>query len=565
VIPSSLFQYAAFVLCVALLAWPLGAYIERVFAHEKTFLDRLLLPIEGALHRALGVDPHQEMTWKEYASAFIVFSACGCVLVYALLRLQRFFPGYDTAAITTPMAPDLAFNTAVSFATTTTWQAYAGETTMSSWSQLVALMSQNFLAGAAGLSVGIAFLRGLAREKSTSLGNFWSDLVRSLMWILLPLSLFGAVILVWQGVPTTFAATARISTLEGSSQSIAQGPVAPFEIIKNLGSNGGGFFNANGAHPYEVPTPLANFVLLLAIVAIPAALTHTFGRMVGRPRQGWVLFWVMMTILVAGLAVCHRAESSGSAALRAAGLPRGPNLEGKETRFGVGGSVLAAVATSNGATGSYNSMHDSYTPIGGMVTLFNMLLGEIAFGGLGTGIMSLLLTGFLGLFAAGLMVGRTPECVGKTIGATEMKLVLVYALAAPLAILIPTAIAVRVPAGLAALTTNQGAHGYTEILVAFASCFANNGQSFAGLSTNSSFYNVVTAVVMIVGRFGLTVPALALAGRFAAQGRRPMTAGTLATDSVLFGLVLVATALVVGALSYLPALCLGPLAEHLGT
>jgi len=561
-LPSSL-QYGAFLLCVALLVRPLGAYLDRVFARGPTLLDRLLLPLEAALHRALRVDPLEEMTWGEYASAFIVFSGCGCLVAYALLRLQSVFPGYDAAALTTSMTPALAFNTAVSFATTTTWQAYAGETTMTPWTQIVVLMTQNFLAGAAGLAIGIAFFRGFAREKAAGLGNFWSDLVRGVLWVLLPLSVLGALFLSWQGVPTTLLSFRRVATLEGVSQVIALGPVAPFEIIKNVGTNGGGFFNANGAHPFEVPTPLVNFVLLLSIVAIPAALTHTFGRMLGRPRLGWVLFGVMVALFAAGLVVCHRAEARGSVALRAAGLTAGtPNLEGKEVRFGVGSSVLGAVTTSNGATGSTNSMHDSFTPIGGMVPLFNMLMGEIVFGGLGTGIMSLLLVGFLGLFAAGLMVGRTPEYAGKTIGATEMKLIMLYALAAPVAILIPTAIAVRVPAGLAGLTTNTGPHGYTEILFAFASCFANNGQSFAGLSANSLFYNVATAVAMMMGRFGLAVPALALAGRFGAQGRRPATAGTLPTDSLLFGFVVIATALVVGALCYLPALCLGPIAEQ---
>ena len=434
----NLLQDVAFLLCVVLLAEPLGAYMERVFERKPTFPDRVLVPVESFLHRTLGVDPNEEMSWSEYALAFTLFSACGCLLVYGLLRLQRFFPWYVASAMTTPMTPDLAFNTAVSFSTTATWQAYAGETTMSPWSQLVALASQNFLAGAAGLSVGMAFLRGLAREKSRGLGNFWSDLVRSVLWILLPLSLAGAVFLAAQGVPANVRPPVHVRTLEGATQIVSQGLVAPFEIIKNLGTNGGGYFNANGAHPYEAPTPLANFVLLLSITAIPAALTHTFGRMLGRPRQGRVLFWVMTAIFAAGLVVCQVAEARGSLALQTAGLRDAPNLEGKETRFGVGASVLGTVATSNGATGSSNSMLDSSTPIGGLVPLFNMLLGEVAFGGLGTGIMGLLLVGFLGLFAAGLMVGKTPEYAGKTIGVTEMKLVMLPLLAAPLAILIPT-------------------------------------------------------------------------------------------------------------------------------
>jgi len=561
---GGIIQDAAFLLCVAVLVRPLGVYMANVFERKRTPLDRLLRPLETAIHRAAGVDPESEMTWSEYATAFIAFSLVGTLLAYGLLRLQRFFPWYDSSQITTPMTPSLAFNTALSFSTTTTWQAYPGETTMSYWSQTVALAAQNFLAGAAGLSIGVAFIRGLTREKSGGLGNFWADLVRPALWVLLPLSLVGAAFLVWQGVPVNVHPYARVETLEGVPQIIPGGPVAPFEIIKNLGTNGGGFFNANGSHPYETPTPLANFVLLLAIACLPAAFTHTFGRMTNRPRQGWLLFWVMAAIFAAGLATCRRAEAAGSPALRKAGLEHSANLEGKEVRFGLDGSVLAAVTTSNGATGSSNSSNDSYTALGGMVLLVNMLLGEIAFGGLGTGLISLLLVGFLGLFAAGLMVGKTPEYAGKTIGVTEMKLVTLYMLAAPLAILIPSALAACVPAGLAGLTTNKGPHAFTEILFAFTSCFANNGQAFAGLSTNSGFYNVATAIVLMIGRFGLTVPALALGGRFAAQGRRPQTAGTLPTDSFPFAFLLVATALVVGALTYFPALCLGPIAEQLG-
>jgi len=558
-----LLQDGVFLLCVSLLVRPAGGYMARVFERKPTFLDRFLRPSEAALHRLMRVAPEQEMTWGEYASAFIVFSLCGTVFVYGLLRLQRFFPWHDAERITTSMTPDLAFNTAVSFATTTTWQAYAGETTLSNWSQLVALASQNFLAGAAGLSVAIAFLRGLTREKSAGLGNFWVDLVRAVLWILLPLSLLGSLLLVWQGVPVTFRSTTALSTLEGRAQVLVTGPVAPFEIIKNLGTNGGGFFNANGGHPYEAPTPLANSFHMLAIAVLPASLTYTFGRLLGRPRHGWVLYGVMVALFIAGLAVCHRAETAGSPALRRAGLELSGNLEGKEVRFGLEGSVLATVTTSNGATGSTNSGLDSYTPIGGMVPLVNMLLGEIAFGGLGTGLVGLLLVAFLGLFAAGLMVGKTPEYAGKTIGQTEMKLVMLYTLASPLAVLVPTALAVRTPAGLSALTTNTGTHGFTEILFAFTSCFANNGQTFAGLAANSIFYNAATVIAMMIGRFGLAVPALALAGRFAAQGRRPETAGTFPTDSFLFALVVLGTALIVGALTFFPALCLGPIAEQL--
>jgi K+-transporting ATPase ATPase A chain len=559
----ALVQDLAFLIAVVVLVRPLGGYMARVFTREQTLLDPVLLPVERILHRTLGVDPETEMTWSEYALSFLVFSLCATLLVYALLRLQRFLPFYEAARVTTPMTPDLAFNTAVSFSTTTTWQAYAGETTMSPFSQVAALASQNFLGGAAGLSVGVAFIRGLARRKSSYLGNFWVDLVRSTLWVLLPLALLSALVLVWQGVPANFHPYAEARTLEDRRQVIPQGPVAALEGIKNLSTNGEGYFNANSAHPYEAPTPLANFLLLLAIAAVPASLTRTFGLMLGRPRHGRILLWAMLALFIAALVVCHQAESTGSPALARAGLAHAANLEGKETRFGVGGSALAAVMTSGGASGSFNSMHDSFTAVGGLIPLFNMLLGEIAFGGLGFGLTSLLLVAFLGLFAGGLMVGKTPEYAGKVIGAPEMKLVMLYTLAAPLAILIPTAVAVRVPAGLAGLTVNSGPHGFTEVLFAFASCFANNGQTFAGLSANSVFYNVATAISMMVGRFGLAVPVLALAGRFALQGRRPQTAGTLRTDSFVFALLLVATAVFVGALSYFPAVCLGPLAEHL--
>ncbi len=436
---------------------------------------------------------------------------------------------------------------------------------------MVGLAAQNFLAGAAGLAVGIAFLRGLVRTKSAGIGNFWVDLVRSILWILLPISLVGALLLVWQGVPANFDPYTRAITLEGRPQAIAQGPVAPLEIIKNLGTNGGGFFNANGAHPFENPTPLANFLEMLSIAAIPAALPYTFGRMLDRTRQGWVLFGVMVFLFAVGLVLCHAAEQGGNPRVaRAGGVERsatasqpGGNMEGKEVRFGVGGSVLAAITTSNGSAGSTNSSHDSYTPVGGLVLLFNMLMGELIFGGLGAGLYSILVMAFIGLFAAGLMVGKTPEFAGKVIASGEIKLITLYTLAAPAFVLIPTAVAVALPAGLAGLTTNSGPHGFSEILYAFTTCFANNGQAFAGLSANSPFYNLTTALAMLAGRFALAIPALALAGRFARQGRRPMTAGTLPTDSFAFALVLIGTTLVVGGLSYLPALALGPIVEHL--
>ncbi|MBC7911879.1 MAG: potassium-transporting ATPase subunit KdpA [Pyrinomonadaceae bacterium] len=565
---ASLLQYGLFLLVVIALVKPIGGYMARVFEREKTFLDFLLRPLERLIYKLTGVDAEQEMNWKQYATAFVVFSFTGMVLLYLLLRLQYVLPYFNLTSsfLTTPLTPDLAMNTAISFSTTTTWQAYGGETTLSYFSQMIGLTVQNFLAGAGGLAVGVAFIRGLAREETDALGNFWVDLVRALLWVLLPLSLVGGVLLVSQGVLMNFSSYTGATTLDGGLQTIAQGPVAALEIIKNLGTNGGGFFNANGAHPFENPTPLANFIEMLAIALLPAAFTYTFGRMIGRPRQGWILLKAMVFLFVVGLLLCGWFEQRGNPAMRRAINEPSvtmPNMEGKEVRFGVGGSVLAAITTSNGATGSYNSMHDSYTPLGGGVPLINMLLGEIVFGGLGTGLYSIIMVALVGLFLAGLMIGRTPEYLGKKIGIPEIKLIMLYTLAAPAAILALTALAVVTTAGLAGLTTNDGAHGFTEIIYAYTSAVANNGQNFAGLSANSIFYNVTTAIAMIIGRFGLAIPALALAGHFAMQRRRPVTMGTLPTDSTAFGVLLVGAALIVGGLSYFPALALGPILEHL--
>jgi len=432
---SALLQYAAFLLAVTLLVKPVGRYLARVFSGQRTMLDPLLRPVERLIYRLTGVQPQLELTWQQYAGAFVVFGMVGTLLLYAILRLQQFFPWFYPAYMTTPMTPDLAMNTAVSFATTTTWQAYSGETTMSYFSQIVGLTVQNFLAGAAGLAVGVAFVRGMARDRTSTLGNFWVDLVRSILWVLLPLSIVGALLLTWQGVPMNFHPYTQATTLDGARQNIAQGPVAALEIIKNLGTNGGGFFNANGAHPYENPTPLANFIEMLAIAVLPAAFTHTYGLMVSRPRHGWVLYQVMVFLFTVGLLICGWAEQHGNPLLprsistQASTAQAGGNMEGKEVRFGVTTSVLTAVTTSNGATGSYNSMHDSYTPIGGMVPLINMLLGEMIFGGLGTGIYSIIMIALVALFLAGLMIGRTPAYLGKKVRAAESKMIMLYILA----------------------------------------------------------------------------------------------------------------------------------------
>jgi K+-transporting ATPase ATPase A chain len=552
-------QAGIFLLVVVALVKPVGVYLQRVFERQKTWLDPLLVPVERLVHRILGIDARCEMDWKHYSLAFVSFSILNIVALYFLLRWQAWLPWYFPAVITTPMTPDLAANTAVSFVTTTTWQAYAGENTLSYFSQIL-LAGQNFVAGAAGLAIGVAFIRGYAREKTESLGNFWVDLIRALLWVLVPLSVVGSICLIWQGVPMNFLPYAGVHTLEGGTQTVARGPVAALEFIKGLGTNGGGFFNANGAHPFENPTPLTNFIELLAIAVLPAAFTHTFGRMVGRPRDGWVIFWTTTALFVAGFIVCDWAEGKVHPVL--AHEITGGNMEGKEVRFGVGGSTLAAVVTSNGATGSYNSMHDSFQPLGVAVPLVNMLLGEIVYGGLGTGLYSVIFVALLALFVGGLMVGRSPEHLGRQLGPAEMKIIALYTLLGPITVLLMTAFAVVTDAGRAGLTTNIGSHGFTEILFAYASAFANNGQTMAGLSANNIFYNTTTMITMLAGRFGLAVLALALAGRFAAASRRPVGAGTVRSDGVLFGVLLAGTAVLVTALNFLPALALGPILEH---
>ncbi len=552
-------QLTIFLLIVVLLVKPVGAYLHRVFEGQSTPLDPLLLPVERLFHQLLRVRAEREMNWQHYSLAFVIFGVVNMVALYFLLRLQAFLPWFFPAMMTTPMTPDLAANTSVSFVTTTTWQAYAGESTLSYFSQLL-LTGQNFLGGAAGLAVGMAFIRGYAREQTAGLGNFWVDLVRALLWVLLPLSVIGSLLLIAQGVPMNFLPYTIAHSTGGDTQTIAQGPVAALEFIKNLGTNGGGFFNVNGAHPFENPTPLTNFVELLAIVVIPAAFTHTFGRMAGRPRDGWVIFWTMTALFVAGVLACNWAEGHVHPAL--APLMTGGNLEGKEVRFGVGGSTLAAVVTSNGATGSYNAMHDSFQPLGVLVPLLNLLLGESVYGGLGTGLYSMVFVALVALFIGGLMVGRSPEHLGRRLGPPEMKIIAVYTLLGPATVLVLTALALMTSAGQAGLTTNTGAHGFTEIFFAYASALANNGQNMAGLNANSVFYNVTTIIAMLVGRWGLAILALALSGRFAVTSRRPLSTGTVPSDGLQFGVLLAATALLVGALNFLPALALGPILEH---
>lgn len=556
-------EYAVFLGLMVGLAHPAGLYLARVFERKRTLLDPILRPMEVLLYRLLRVDPEREMTAPVYLGCFVVFTVMGTAFLFLLLLMQRWLPGGPNYKyLVTPLSADLSANIAVSFSTTTTWQSYAGESTLRYLSQLVGLTAQNFLASAAGLAVGMAFIRGFARENAATLGNFWVDLVRGLLWILLPLSLLGGLVFVWQGVPLNLSPYTEARTMEGPMQTIAQGPVAALEVIKNLGTNGGGFFNANGAHPYENPTPLTNFLALLAIAVLPASLTIAFGHMVGQPRAGRLLLAVMVVLFAAGLVVCDAAEQAVPPRLVDLGVTGG-NLEGKETRFGVGGSVLAAVVTSNGATGSTNSAHGSYQPLGVLVLLTNLLLGEVVFGGLGSGLYGMIVLALVGAFMGGLMVGRTPEYLGKSITAGEAKWIALFVLLTPLIVLPLTGWALVTGAGQAGPITNGGACGFTEILFAFASCTANNGQALAGLNANSVFYNLTTIVAMLAGRLGPASLALLLAGRFATQGRKPATIGTLPCDTPTFAVLTLGSVLLVGTLSFLPALALGPLAEQL--
>lgn len=566
-------QYVVFLAIVTLLVRPVGRYLWRVFTGRRTVLDPVLRPVERLVYRLCGVNPAEAMSWRAYAVAFVQFSALGALFLYVLLRLQSSLPGSSVGTPETPMTADLATNTAISFATTTTWQSYAGESTMSVLSQALGLTSQNVLAGAAGLAIGIAFLRGFARHGAEDLGNFWVDLTRSVLWVLMPAAVVLALVLVWQGVPASLDASRTFTTLGGQTVSVAQGPVAALEAVKNLGTNGGGYFNANGAHPFANPTALTNLLGMLAIVVLPAALTRTFGLLTGRLRLGWTIYGVMVVLFAAGLVLGDLAKRQTSPAVAAAivgetadpaGLDTGAgNLEGKEIRFGVAGSILTAIATSNGATGSYNAMHDSFTALGGLVPFVNMLLGEMVFGGLGTGMSSFLMVALLAVFLTGLMVGRTPEFAAKRLGPAELRVIVLYSVVGAVAILVPTAIALTTSDGLAGLTTNGGAHGLSEIAYAFTSAFANNGQNFAGLSANTPFYNLTLSAAMLLGRFGLVALALALAGSLARQARRDPGPGAMPVDTVLFGGVVIATALLVGALSFAPMLVLGPLFEAL--
>jgi K+-transporting ATPase ATPase A chain len=554
-------QFAVFAAVILVTTQPLGKYMAGVFNGEKTILSPVLRPAERLIYLACGVQENAEQGWKKYAGHLLIFSLIGTILTYAILRLQQFLP-FNPQNMP-GIVPDLALNTAVSFNTNTNWQAYSGENTLSYFSQMSALAVHNFLSAATGLAVAIALIRGFARRTTRTIGNFYVDLTRAILYVLLPISIVAALVLVWQGVPQTIGGPVDARTIEGARQTIALGPIASQEVIKELGTNGGGFFNANSAHPFENPTPLSNFIENLLIFLIPAALVDTYGRMIGRRKQAYAVFGAMGILFVFGLAMAYMAESQPNPALAQIAGYDGTqgNMEGKEVRFGLAQSVLWAVTTTDTSCGATNAMLDSFMPLGGMVPLVNIMLGCIIFGGVGAGLYGILLHVVLAVFIAGLMVGRTPEYVGKKIESREVKLAIFALLATTAGTLILSSIAAITPAGLAGLA-NAGPHGLSEILYAFASTDANNGSSFAGLHDNTAFYNTMLAAAMLMGRFAVMIPILAMAGSFAAKKTVPPSYGAFPTDTGLFVALLIGVIVIIGGLTFFPALALGPLVEH---
>lgn len=560
------FQILAFALVILALTVPLGVYMFRVFEGEHRPLPRVLGPVERFLLRLCGVDDSKEQTWVEYTVSLLVFSLVGVLVTYAIQRLQHVLP--LNPAHMPAVGPESSFNTAVSFTTNTNWQGYAGEATMSYLTQMAGLAWHNFVSAAAGIGVALALARGLTRKVGEggqkTVGSFWVDVIRATVYVLLPISIVVGLALVAMGVIQNLDGYAEVTTLEGAKQIIAMGPVASQEVIKELGTNGGGFFNANSAHPFENPSGLSNFVEMLLIFCIPAALTYTYGRMARDQRQGWVLLAAMFILFAGGVTTAYWAESQPNAAIAAA-APAGDvaagNMEGKEVRYGLSASTLFATVTTGASCGAVNSMHDSFTPLGGMVPLVNIQLGEVVFGGVGAGLYGMLIFVLLAVFIAGLMVGRTPEYLGKKIEAREMKLAMLYVLIFPLIILGFTAWAVLAPYGVSSLN-NGGPHGLSEILYAFTSATGNNGSAFAGISANTPFYNVTLGLAMLVGRFLMIVPALAIAGSMIGKKVVQPGPGTFPTSGWLFVGLLVAVILIVGALTFFPALSLGPVVEH---
>jgi len=558
---SDVLLFSLFLAVLLILAWPLGKYMADVFTQEKTVIDPILKPIENGIYRLTGVNANEEMHWRQYAVSLVSFNLLGMAAVYLIQEFQQLLP-FNPEEMAAVAPWHLAFNTAVSFMTNTNWQAYGGESTMSYFTQMAALAVQNFLSAATGLAVAVALIRGLTRKTASTIGNFWRDLVRSTIWVLLPLSIVFTLLLVQQGVIQNLSPYMTIDTLEGVPQRLAMGPVASQEAIKLLGTNGGGFFNANSAHPFENPTALTNFLQCVSIFLIPAGLVFTFGRMACDRRQGIVIVAAMIMLFIGMLGTNYYSELSGNPLLAEQGLTGPTAMEGKETRFGIAGSSLFATVTTAASCGAVNSMHDSFTPLGGLIPMLQMMLGEVVFGGVGAGFYGMMMYVMMTVFIVGLMVGRTPEYLGKKIEALEMKM-------ATLAILIPS-VTILTLSGAAAVTeagtssiANPGPHGLSEILYAFASGAGNNGSAFGGLSVNTMFYNIATAVAMLVGRFGVIIPVLAIAGTMAEKKIVPPGPGTFPTTGTLFAGLLAGVVVIVGALTFLPALALGPIVEQL--
>jgi K+-transporting ATPase ATPase A chain len=544
---------------IVALVKPLGGYMTHVFNGERTFLSPILRPVEAGLYWVGGVDEKREQHWLTYTVAMLLFHVGGFVIIYAVMRLQAMLP--FNPAEQSAVAEDLSFNTAISFITNTNWQNYGGESTLSYLVQMLGLTHQNFLSAATGIALAVALIRGFSRSSMRTIGNFWVDVTRCTLYVLMPICVVYTLFLVWQGMPQTLGAYVDATTLEGAKQTIAVGPVASQVAIKMLGTNGGGFFNANAAHPFENPTALSNFVQMISIFALGAALTNVFGRMVGNQRQGWAILGVMAVLFLSGVIVTYWAEAGGTTAMHALGLTGG-NMEGKEVRFGIVASSLFAVITTDASCGAVNAMHDSFTALGGMIPLINIQLGEIIVGGVGSGLYGMLIFVIISIFVAGLMVGRTPEYVGKKVEAREVKMAMLAILVLPLMYLGWTAVAVVYPPAVASMA-NAGPHGFTEVLYAYTSQTGNNGSAFAGLTGNTPFYNLTGGVAMFVGRFFMIVPAMAMAGSLAGKKSIPPSSGTLPTTGGLFVGLVVGVILIIGGLTFFPALALGPIVEHL--
>lgn len=579
-------EILVYFLIILLLTAPFGKYLTSVFEGKATFLSFILRPLERLIYKICRIEESKEMAWKEYTLAMLIFSAAGLFLSYALLRLQGFLPLNPQGFSGNEMTPDLAFNTAVSFTSNTNWQSYSPEATISYLSNMLSLAVHNWMSAAVGISVAVALVRGFVRTGTNKIGNFWVDTTRSAIYVLLPVAFISALIFVYSGVPQTFEPPKEITTIEGAKQIIALGPVASQEAIKQLGTNGGGFFNANSAHPFENPTPASDILTKLLIFLIPAGLTYMFGKMAGNVRQGWAIFAAMSLMFLVGAFVCNISEQNGNPHLTKLGIDQtashlqaGGNMEGKETRFGISSSTLFATITTGASCGAVNSMHDSYTPLGGLVPLFNILSGEVIFGGVGAGLYGMLMYAVLAVFIAGLMVGRTPEYLGKKIGKFEVQMVMLSILVLAASILGFTALSLNLDFAadsawnrvgtsstyLGATTNNlnnAGSHGLSEVLYAFASATGNNGSAFAGLTANTPYYNLTLGIAMLVGRFFMIIPLLAMAGSLVKAKRVPESLGTFPTDNLTFVILLVGTVLIVGALTFFPALSLGPIVEH---